>query len=109
MAKTVTSNEFAPKTIRTSQLKISDVPDSNSNWNEIARFALSFAPIEELGTEDIYTHPKMTMDFDENSSLIDLRTSLFFMQRFWNNRSVEIDEKNIKKAKDLVELIRKNL
>ena len=95
------------KTIKTTDLKIKDVPDKNANWNEISKFALSFNPKEELGTEEIYSHSRMS--FDRNSSLQELRTSLFLLQRWWNNRSEIIDQKTLETIRDLLKLIRAKL
>jgi hypothetical protein len=67
------------KIIKTDELTLNDVPDDNANWHEVSDFALSFDPMLELGTTDIH---KITFTkFDEESSLQELRTSLFCKER----------------------------
>ena len=96
-----------PKIIRTDELGIGDVPDDKADWHEISLFALSFDPMLELGTTDIY---KITFTkFDEGSSLQELRTSLFLLQRAWNNRSKDIDEDGLETLRKLISLIKKKL
>jgi hypothetical protein len=92
--------------IRTEELNINHVPELNAGWNEISIFALSFDPMAELGTNDIY---KVEFGkFNEESSLQELRTSLFLLQRAWNHRG-HIDDAGLEELRKLLFLIRKKL
>ena len=92
------------KSIRTDELSIDDIPNYNANWNEISHFALSFDPMLELGTTDIYKIE--LMKFDEKSSLQELRTSLFLLQRWWNNRLEDINDEGLDTVRKLLILIK---
>ena len=63
------------KIIRTDELTVDDIPHDNADWNEIAFFALTFDPMLELGTTNIYEI--QFTKFDEESSLQELRRSMF--------------------------------
>jgi len=68
-------------------------------------FALTFDPMLELGTTDIY---KIQLsEFDEGSTLQELRRSLFLWQRALNWRSGEVDENDLQKFRNLFALMRK--
>jgi len=95
------------KIIRTDELTLDDIPPDNADWNEIAFFALTFDPMLELGTTDIYKI-KFTK-FDEGSSLQELRRSMFLWQRAMNNRSRNIDENDLQIFRNLLALMRKKL
>lgn len=92
--------------IGTDQLTINDIPDENANWHEASLFALSFDPMLELGTTDIY---KIRFsEFNEESSIQQLRTSLFLLQRTWNHIG-EIDANGLGELRQLLILIRKKI
>lgn len=93
--------------IKTDELTIDDIPSDSASWNEIVSFALTFDPMLELGTTDIYK-PQF-IEFDERSSLQELRRSAFLWQRAWNHVSKEIDEKGLETFKHLFTLMRKKL
>lgn len=95
------------KIIKTNDLVLEDIPNGDYSWNQISDFALSFDPALELGTQDIYSYSRMS--FDENANLIDLRVCLFLLQRWWNNRSEQIDVNGIGEAKKILELIKKKI
>ena len=93
--------------IKTDELTIKDIPADDADLNEIFNFALSFDPKLELGTTDIYKI--QFFEFDEESSLQELRRSLFLWQRALNWRSGEVEEKDLQTFKSLSALIRKKL
>jgi hypothetical protein len=93
--------------ILTKDLKFENVPDSNSTWDQISTFALSFDPTLELEDKNIYSYEKMI--FNESSTLMELRLSLFLTQRWWNNRSDDIDEESLENVRNLLMLLRKRL
>ena len=95
------------KIIRTADLVPSDVPDTNSNWNEISLFALSFDPQLELNQRKIYSPEHM--NYDAHSGLQELRFALFLRQRWWNNRSEAIDEEGLRELRNILRLLRKKL
>lgn len=93
--------------IKTENLQVSDIPSITTEWDAISKFALSFDPMLELGTTDIYK--LQFAKFDENSSIQELRLSLFLLQRWWNNRLKNIDEDGLKKIHDLLHILRKKV
>ena len=95
------------KSLRTEELNIKDIPNEYADWNEIQNFALSFDPMLELGTTDIY-EIEFTK-FDKESSLQELRTSLFLLQRWWNNRLDSIDDEGLDLLRKLLILIKKKV
>jgi hypothetical protein len=95
------------KLIKTSELSINDIPSAVADWDEISTFALTFDPFLELGTTDIY---KMDfINFDESSSVPQLRTSLFLWQRSWNNRSRNIYDEGLENLKKILVLMKQTL
>jgi hypothetical protein len=92
------------KTIKTEDLTINDLPNANADWDELSEFALSFNSQLDLGTTDIYKISNTK--FDNKSTLQELRLSLFLWQRALNNMSGAIDDKELEKLQNIVELIR---
>jgi hypothetical protein len=95
------------KIIATKDLTIEDIPSDDADWSEMFLFALTFDPKSELGTTDIYKI--QFFQFDEESSLQELRRSLYLWQRALNWRSGDIEEKDLQTFKILSALIRKKL
>ena len=93
------------KIIKTDELTINDIPDDDASWAEIFDFALTFDPMLEFGTTDIY---KIQLsEFDEGSTLQELRRSLFLWQRALNWRSGDIDENDLQKFRNMFAMMRK--
>lgn len=95
-----------PSYIPTMNLKLSDVPAESADLEIIDRFALTFDPQEK----DPYTledHDLAKLSID--SSLIDLRSHLFFEQRRWNHYGREPDPAAVSAIKRIVRLIRAKL
>jgi hypothetical protein len=95
------------KIIKTDELTLNDVPDDDADVNEIFLFALTFDPMLELGTTDIYKYE--FIKHDEDSSLQDLRRSLFLWQRGWNFVGKKIDYDGLQTLRDLLALMRNKL
>ena len=95
------------KIIRTDELTVDDIPPDNADWNEIADFALTFDPMLELGTTDIYKI--QFTKFDEGSSLQELRRSMFLWERAMDHRSRNVDETDLQIFRNLLALMRKKL
>jgi hypothetical protein len=95
------------KIIKTAELTLDDIPDDDAGWREISIFALTFDPMLELATTDIYKI--QFTKFDEGSSLQELRRSLFLLQRAWNNRTEKIDENGLQTFRSLLALMKKKL
>ena len=85
----------------TKDLKSSDLPPRNADWHQISLFALTF---DREGFP-----PKFIQSFDADSSIEEIRTYLYDQQRWWNNRSVSIDEESFHKIQEAIELIRSKL
>lgn len=95
------------KIIKTDELTINDIPDDDASLSEIFNFALTFNPMLEIGTTDIYKI--QFTKFDERSSLQELRRSLFLWQRALNWRSGDIDENDLQTFKSLSVLMKKKI
>jgi len=95
------------KTIKTEELTINDLPDDNADWPEIFDFALTFDPMQELGTTNIYK-PEF-INCDEGSSLQELRRSLFLWQRGWNFVGKKVDEDGLRMLRNLLTLMKEKL
>jgi len=95
------------KIIKTNELKIEDIPNDDDALSEIFSFALSFDPELELGTTDIYKIQFIV--FNEDSSLQELRRSLFLWQRALNWRSGDVEETDLDTYRSLSALIRKKV
>ena len=95
------------KIIKTKNLGLNDIPIFNATWEQISDFALTFDPELELGTYNIYDHANM--NYSERSTIKELRTCLFLQQRWWNNRSNEIDEKGLSEVQNVLNLLRKKV
>lgn len=95
------------KIIKTKNLGLDDIPIFNATWEQISDFALTFDPEFELGTYNIYDHANM--NYSEHSTIKELRTCLFLQQRWWNNRSDEIDEKGLSEVQNVLNLLRKKV
>jgi len=78
------------KIIKTEELTINDLPKDKAGWLEIFDFALTFDPMLELGTTDIYK--TQFFEFDEGSSLQELRRSFFLWQRALKWRPGDVEE-----------------
>ena len=96
-----------PTIIRTDELTIEDIPSDDADLSEKFFFALSFDPKLEFGTTDIYNI--QFFEFNEESSLQELRRSLFLWQRALNWRSGNVEENDLQTFKSLTALIRKKL
>ena len=98
----------ALKKIKTANLSVQDLPSSHSDWHELSLFALSFDPAEELGnttwSEDI-----LSRNLKDLFSLQELRTYLYFMQRWWNNKLTPISVEALDDMHKAVELMRLKL
>ncbi len=92
-------------------LEIGDVPASDTGWNQIGGFALtfdgynhwgSFEKCAEIGNRwaKAYAEGQTLPD-----SLTDLRTCLFFEQRRWRHYGWEPDEEAMRYIRALVEAI----
>jgi hypothetical protein len=95
------------KTIKTEGLTINDLPNANAGWSELSEFALSFNSESELGTTDIYK--VSNTKFSSRSTLQELRLSLFLWQRVINNGLGAIEDEEIEKLQNIVEVIRMKL
>jgi len=98
--------EMDRQIIKTNELSIHEIPTEDADWDEIAVFALTFDPMLELGTTDIYKNN--FLKFEENSSLVELRTTLFLLQRTANHVG-DIPQHILEKVTQLVTFIRKKV
>lgn len=95
-----------PRIIRSDDLKSMDLPPGDADWSQITLFALSFDVESELGKKRI-SIPRSD-SFTELSTQ-ELRALLFNQQRWWNNRSGEIDDDGIKYMQDIIDELRRRL
>ena len=96
------------KKIKTENLSLQDLPSPQSDWHELSLFALSFDPREELGSiawsEDI-----LSRTLKDSFNLQELRTYVYFIQRWWNNRPTPITPEALRDLHRAVELMRLKL
>ena len=90
--------------IRTENLKIQNLPSADANWSQLTEFALSFDPILEIGK---WTWSIDLVRFSNSSSVKELRSYIYFMQRAWHDR--EISESALDEMRSAVLLIRSKL
>jgi hypothetical protein len=94
------------------ELAESDLPPTNADWCDIARFALSFDGYEHWGSfgkcADIANRGLVVYQQRQilPNSLTELRTCLFFEQRRWRHFGVDPDEQAMGYIHALVESIR---
>ena len=93
--------------IRTDSLKLDDIPSDTASWEEFSIFALTFDPMLELGTTDIYKSE--FIEFSEGSTLQELRRSLFLWQRALNWRSRAVDENDLQIFRHIFALMREKI
>ncbi|MDO9300005.1 MAG: hypothetical protein Q7T89_01415 [Anaerolineales bacterium] len=94
------------KIIRTEDLTIQDLPSADADWNQITEFALSFDPMLELGE---FTLSQDLLLFNNKSCVKELRSYVYFMQRWWNNKTREISKSSLDEIRSAVLLIRSKL
>jgi hypothetical protein len=95
-----------PERVSTKDLKLSDVPVESSDWNVIARFALTFDPKES----DPYTIKDQSFDaMTSDSDLVHLRSRLFLEQRRWNHFGREPDQVAFEGIRNILSFIRAKL
>lgn len=93
------------KIIRTEDLTIQDLPLGDADWYQLAEFALTFDPVVEIGE---WTLSRDLVLFSNSSSVKELRSYLYFMQRGWNHVG-EITESSLNEMRSAVLLIRSKL
>jgi len=95
-----------PEHIATSDLKLSDVPETSADWHVIGRFALTFNP-KESDPHSIkdQSFDAMTTDTD----LVHLRSRLFLEQRRWNHFGRDPDAVATEGVRKIISLIKNKL
>ena len=95
------------KIIATKDLKLSDLPRKNANWDIISSFALSWDPKVEIKDEK----HQFSLDHlpNENSTIMEIRVYIYDQQRSWNHRTGEIDSKSLREIHQAIELLRSKL
>lgn len=94
------------KIIQTEDLTIQDLPTANADWNRLSEFALSFDPMLEIGE---WTWSTDLVLFSNSSNVREIRSYIYFMQRYWNTRTQEISESALDEMRSAVLLIRSKL
>ena len=95
-----------PAHIATSDLKLSDVPETSAGWHIIGRFALTFNPKES----DPYSIKEQSFDaMTPDTDLVHLRSRLFLEQRRWNHFGRDPDAAAIEGVRKIISLIRSKL
>lgn len=94
------------RTILTENLKLQDLPSADANWSQLTEFALSFDPILEIGK---WTPSIDLVRFSNSSSVKELRSYIYFMQRAWHDGPREISESSLDEMRSAVLLIRSKL
>ena len=90
--------------IRTENLKIQDLPPGDAGWSQLTEFALTFDPVAEIGE---WTWSSNLLQYSNSSSVKEIRSYIYFMQRAWHDR--EISESSLNEKCKAVSLIRSKL
>jgi len=93
------------KIIRTEDLAIEDLPPDYASWSRLDEFALTFDPALEIGK---WTWSRELVFFSNSSSVKELRSYLYFMQRGLNHVG-DIKESSLNEMRSAVLLIRSKL
>ena len=80
------------KIIKTTDLTLTDIPLPDADWHKISLFAISFDIQAEMEGSNVFPDIR---SFSDSSSILELRAYIYLQQRWWNNRSVPIDEKSL--------------
>ncbi len=96
------------KIIKTARLSLKELPNPNADWHELSLFALSFDPRMELDNSGI-SEDLVLRKLKDTYNLKELRICLYNMQRWWNNKTVKIEDSALKDMRCAVELIRSKL
>jgi hypothetical protein len=95
-----------PPHIATSDLRLSDVPETSTDWHVIGRFALTFNPTEC----DPYSIKDQSFDaITPDTDLVHLRSRLFLEQRRWNHFGRDPDTVAIEGVRKIISLIKNKL
>ena len=89
------------KIIQTEDLTIQDLPADYATPSQLTEFALTFDPVLEIGE---WTWSRDLVLFSNSSSVKELRSYLYFMQRGWNHVG-EISESKLNEMRSAVLLI----
>ncbi len=94
------------KIIRTQDLTIQDLPPGDAGWNQLTEFALTFDAVVEIGE---WTWSSNLLQFSSSSSVKEIRSYIYFMQRLWHDGPREISESSLNEMRKAVLLIRSKL
>ena len=92
--------------IHTENLTFQDLPSAEAGWGQLAEFALLFDPVIEIGK---WTWSTDLLRFSNSSSVKELRSYIYFMQRAWHDGPQEIPESSLDEMRSAVLLIRSKL
>ena len=95
--------ESFPEIIPTEELSLQQIPCENSDWNKVAKFALTFDPRETPHYGKLANDLK---NVNESSTLAELRCHLFVEQRRWNHFGREPDPESLKKIRKILAMMR---
>ncbi|EDM26742.1 shikimate kinase [Lentisphaera araneosa HTCC2155] len=88
--------------IKTSDLKLENLPDLSASWRIVSRFALTFDPTE------IGDYGEKSGDLDnvsEESNIVELRSHLYVEQRRWNHFGDDPDEETMNAIKTIMKML----
>lgn len=94
--------------IETRDLKLSDLPRINANWDRISSFALTWDPKIELRKDHQYRFSLYQVP-SKNSTIVEFRAYIYHQQRSWNHQSREPDTKSLQEIHQAIELLRNKL
>ena len=98
------------KIIATKDLKLSDLPRKDANWDLFTSFALTFDPRIELEDGNFpFSTYSIEQTPTEDSMISEIRLYLYSQQRWWNHQTHEIDAKSLSKIHNVIEILRNKL
>ena len=88
--------------IKTSDLRVENLPDLGASWRVVSRFALTFDPVE------IGDYGEKSGDLDnicDESSVVELRSHLYVEQRRWNHFGDDPDDETMDGIKTIMKML----
>lgn len=92
--------------ISNEDLTLADIPASDASWDEINEFALTFDGYRACGS---FTRCAEVAEAPDETSLSELRASLFFEQRRWRHFGHGPDDEALERLRYLIGLIRERV
>lgn len=95
-----------PRKLSNTELRANKIPSSDSDWETIGRFALTFDGFEHWGGSEACAE---IANAHRHDTVTDLRTCLFYEQRRWRHFGCDPDAEASRYIRWLVDEIRRRV